>query len=536
MLRPRVSRARSRAPLTLSGPTLLALHAGHDNELTRLASARPWQVDPSCDKSMMDRLRGLGASLTGDDAAPALPESLAGMDALYDFEAGYFIAGDVAIITIEGVLAPKGYYDYWDDCWVPGYSDIAEAVIHLQDDDRVVGALASIYSPGGVAYGCDELAATIRQHSARNGGKPIAAHCQMAFSAAQYIASACDATYAPRAAGLGSIGVRMGWFDFSGMMAEDGVKREEFVSGKYKDSGSPFRPVTDEERAMFQADIDTHARFFFEAVAEGRDLDANAVRDWGARTFTAGAGGALDPEAAGLLDAVLTEREAFDAVRELAGQALITRSTSTSTPEPAATARAASVRPARRMSSTSGGNKEETMSLKSTIAALRAKAANGDTAAAAELAEYGITATAGGVTPNSESDAPDPDGEGGDDPDPDAEGDDPDADDGADPDADEDDDDVEPSALGDAGRKIAAIAGRDGKAALGASLAVDVTAGDVKFGAALRALNSAGRDASAFRTLAANNTPKGLSPSKGRKSANAADDTLAASMKAANRR
>ena len=389
---PKPSQRRRLSMNASQGAILLAMHAGYEPDLARLSKVESWRYDPEQRPGLMDRAGDWMRGVVRGSNAPAMPESSM-LDGQVEWErAGYFACGDVAIIPVQGVLARNGYWDYWDGCWISGYADIGDAILEARADDRVAAVMLVVDSPGGLSYGTDELSDLIQANRMSAGGKPIVAFCHMAYSAAQQIAASCDACYAPRGAGLGSIGVRMGWFDWSGMMAEDKVKREEFISGIFKDMGSPFREVTDDERAMFQAQIDAHAGFFFDAVAAGRGIDPAIVRSWQARTFTAGGTGDLDPVEAGLLDAVLTEDDAFEAARALAGltpssEAAVGRVASHTDPAAATT------------------NQETQMSLEAEIAALRAKAAKEDPDAIAQLGRLGVSVT----PPKSEGGDPAPD-------------------------------------------------------------------------------------------------------------------------------
>jgi len=471
------------------GAVLLALHAGYENHLGRLGRVADWRYREDARPGLLDR--------AGDIAQRVLRgREPGGVESMLSFHEeaewtphGYYLARDCAVIQVQGVLARNGYWDFWDDCFNSGYADIAEAIRAANEDERVAAVMLLIDSPGGLSYGTDELSEMMQANRQGSGGKPLVAFCHMAYSAAQQIAASCDACYAPRGAGLGSIGVRMGWFDWSGMMAEDKVKREEFKSGEFKDMGSPFREVTESERAMFQAQIDAHAAFFFEAVATGRGISLETVKGWQARTFTAGAEGDLDPVAAGLLDAVLNEDEAFEAARALAG---LTPSSE------AASGRAASqTDPAAATS-----KKELSMSIEAEIAALRAKAAKGDAKAIDRLKSLGVSVkpprSDGSATPKGEGDDPDEVSEE-EDTDPEAENDEDDPEAETDPEDPEAEDEDEPKSLAAAGRKIGRIAARDGKSGLGCTLAADVAAGEMRYATALRTLKSATREGSPLK-------------------------------------
>ncbi|MGP1276009.1 MAG: S49 family peptidase [Caulobacterales bacterium] len=490
------SGARRASLLASAGPILLALAEGYDDALDRLkrAPSRALTDEPSGLAGWLGRSAVAMAGLT--QAAPSRPDALAEAD----WSGGYFRTGDLAVIMVEGVLTPKGYYDWWDECWTPGYADIGSAVLEAQRDPAISAVLLHIDSPGGLVSGLDELGQLLRENSARAGAKPLVAFCATAYSAAYWIAACCDAVYAPRGAGIGSIGVRMGWFDLSAMLEKEGVRREEFTSGKFKDSGSAYRPVRDDERARFEAEISTYAGFFFDAVSAGRDMSADALRALEAATFTAGASGDLDPQAIGLIDAVLSGHEAIEAARLLAG---------------AGTGRTA---PAE---NPAAADKESSMGVEAEIAALRTKAAKGDAEAKRRLAAMGVPVTApkaGRTSAEGEdrtSEDEEKDAEDEDDPEASEEEEEAvnDEDTDASDDEEEAEDEDEPKSQANAGRKIARIAARQGKPGIGAQLAVDVAAGETSYKAALRTLKSAAREGSPLATAMAGGRD-GLKPAR----------------------
>ena len=61
--------------------------------------------------------------------------------------------------------------------------------------------------------------------------------------------------------------------NFEDLMEKIGVRNTVIKSGRYKDVGSPFRMMTDEERHYLQSVMDDAHRQFIEAVADGRSLD-----------------------------------------------------------------------------------------------------------------------------------------------------------------------------------------------------------------------------------------------------------------------
>src|SRR5690606_38988544 len=85
----------------------------------------------------------------------------------------------------------------------------------------------------------------------------------------------------------GSIGVIMSLANVRGLMEKLGVETTIVTAGKWKDTGSPFRPITPEERAMLQKMADQVHTQFIDAVAAGRKLDPERAREVGnGRIFT----------------------------------------------------------------------------------------------------------------------------------------------------------------------------------------------------------------------------------------------------------
>lgn len=127
-----------------------------------------------------------------------------------------------------------------------------------------------INSPGGspVHAGMiyDEIHRLRQQHD-----KPVYAVVEeMCASAAYYIAAAADEVYADRASVVGSIGVLMDGFGFTGTMEKLGVERRLLTAGRNKAMRDPFSPENEEHTAHMQALLDEIHQQFIEAVQKGR--------------------------------------------------------------------------------------------------------------------------------------------------------------------------------------------------------------------------------------------------------------------------
>jgi len=89
-------------------------------------------------------------------------------------------------------------------------------------------------------------------------------------SGAYYVAAAADEIYVDKASIVGSIGVLMDGFGFTGLMDKLGVERRLITAGENKGMLDPYSPLPERQRALAQAMIDQIHRQFIEVVRHGR--------------------------------------------------------------------------------------------------------------------------------------------------------------------------------------------------------------------------------------------------------------------------
>ena len=137
-------------------------------------------------------------------------------------------------------------------------------------DDTAQAVVLRINSPGGspvqagIVY--DEIRRLKKQY-----GKPVYAVVEeMCASGAYYIAAAADEIYVDKASVVGSIGVLMDGFGFTGLMDKLGVERRLLTAGENKGMLDPFSPLVPKQRAYAQAMLDQIHQQFITVVREGR--------------------------------------------------------------------------------------------------------------------------------------------------------------------------------------------------------------------------------------------------------------------------
>lgn len=184
--------------------------------------------------------------------------------------------GDVAVITIDGVI-DKRISDFEMDCYGGcDLGDVDKALGIAASDKGISRVVLDIHSPGGSVIGVAETAARIA--AMRETDKEVHAYVNvMACSAGYWIASQADVIAAAPSAIVGSIGVYMAILDASRAMEMEGLSMQMIKAGKHKDTGSPYRPLNDEEKARLQADVDRLHAQFRKAVTEVRDIDTDSM-------------------------------------------------------------------------------------------------------------------------------------------------------------------------------------------------------------------------------------------------------------------
>lgn len=152
---------------------------------------------------------------------------------------------------------------------------VVEWMKELRDDRSVKGVLLRINSPGGVVAPSQEIYDAVKKLAAR---KPVVASMgTVAASGGYYAAAPATRIVANPGTITGSIGVIMELANFEDLFSKIGVKQTAIASGKFKDAGSPYKPMTPEEKAYFEGLVhDLHAQFVTD-VAVGRNMTVPAV-------------------------------------------------------------------------------------------------------------------------------------------------------------------------------------------------------------------------------------------------------------------
>jgi protease IV len=167
-----------------------------------------------------------------------------------------------ALIDIQGIIGS-------------GQEVSADSVVSsLQsayENKRTKGLILRINSPGGSPVQSGIINDEIKRLRKLHPEVPVYAVVEdVCASGGYYIAAAADKIYVDKASIIGSIGVLMDGFGFTGTMEKLGVERRLLTAGENKAILDPFSPPNEKHQAFAQAMLDEVHQQFIDIVREGR--------------------------------------------------------------------------------------------------------------------------------------------------------------------------------------------------------------------------------------------------------------------------
>jgi protease-4 len=166
-----------------------------------------------------------------------------------------------ALIEVRGEIAADG----------EASAEALVAALKTAFEDKGAQAVVlRINSPGGSPVQAGIINDEIQRLKALHRKKVYAVVEEMCASGAYYIAVATDEIYVDKASLVGSIGVLMDGFGFTGAMEKLGVERRLLTAGSNKGMLDPFSPQNDKQTAFAKAMIDQIHRQFISVVKDGR--------------------------------------------------------------------------------------------------------------------------------------------------------------------------------------------------------------------------------------------------------------------------
>ncbi len=167
-----------------------------------------------------------------------------------------------ALIDLDGVIAPDSK---------TSADRINKALQRAFKDSNTQGVVLRINSPGGSPVQSGAINDEMRRLRAKYPETPLYVVVQdLCASGGYYVASAGDKIFVDKASLVGSIGVIISSFGFTGAMEKLGIERRAYTAGSNKDMLDPFVPEDPAQRAHIQKMLDEIHQQFIAVVRKGR--------------------------------------------------------------------------------------------------------------------------------------------------------------------------------------------------------------------------------------------------------------------------
>ena len=167
-----------------------------------------------------------------------------------------------ALVQLNGVIKPSGE---------ASAEKVVEALQAAFKDQGTQRVILRINSPGGSPVQSGIINDEIRRLRGKHPAVPLYAVVEdVCASGGYYVAAAADRIYVDKASIVGSIGVLMDGFGFTGSMDKLGVERRLLTAGENKGFLDPFSPQDGQHKQHAQLLLDDIHKQFIEVVRKGR--------------------------------------------------------------------------------------------------------------------------------------------------------------------------------------------------------------------------------------------------------------------------
>ncbi|MBX7149427.1 signal peptide peptidase SppA [bacterium] len=212
---------------------------------------------------------------------------------------GFIPGGSVAVVKIEGPIFDS--------------KETLEDLNKYRKNRSVKAVVLRIDSPGGAVAPSQEIFEEVKK--LKQDKKVVVSMGTMAASGGYYISCAADYIMAMKGTITGSIGVIMESLGVNRLAEWAMLESRVIKTGKFKDVGSPMKPMDDEDRAYLQSILNNMYTQFKGDVGEGRKMTPEQVEELAQGKVYTGE----QAKALGLIDGLGTIYDAIDQAKKMAG-------------------------------------------------------------------------------------------------------------------------------------------------------------------------------------------------------------------------
>jgi protease IV len=167
-----------------------------------------------------------------------------------------------AMVEVNGTIAPGGE---------ASADKVTSALQAAFKDKNTQGVVVRINSPGGSPVQAQTIYDEMRRLREKYPDIPLYAVIEdICASGGYFVAAGADRIYVGKASIVGSIGVLMNGFGFTGLMDKLGVERRLITAGENKGMLDPFSPLDEKDKSHIQTMMKDIHEQFIGVVREGR--------------------------------------------------------------------------------------------------------------------------------------------------------------------------------------------------------------------------------------------------------------------------
>jgi len=175
----------------------------------------------------------------------------------------YPAAANIGVLPLHGIILES-------QSWIKDLTAYSK-------NDRIAAILIDIDSPGGAVTPSYEIYRALKRIRETSEKPLVVSMGSLAASGGYMAAMGADTIIANPTSITGSIGVIMNFPDFTELIEKVGVKMNVVKTGPYKDAGSPYRHMTNQDATYYQGVITDVFEQFKEIVVAERDLTNDQV-------------------------------------------------------------------------------------------------------------------------------------------------------------------------------------------------------------------------------------------------------------------
>ena len=205
----------------------------------------------------------------------------------------------IGIVNIEGAITDS--------------EPVVTQLVQFRKDKGIKAIVLRIDSPGGAVAPSQEIYWEVKKAAASK--TVIASMGKVAASGGYYVACAANKIVANPGTLTGSIGVLMEFLQVEDLLKKIGVGIEVLKTGEFKDIGSPHRKLSEKDRELISSLISDIQKQFVEAVARGRNLPIEKVREIADGRILSGA----QSKEHGLVDELGNFQDALELAKKMTG-------------------------------------------------------------------------------------------------------------------------------------------------------------------------------------------------------------------------